>query len=202
VKKWLESRQPETEPTGARSIDEIHEEVLATIAEETEASMLVFQRLDGHLVMRAGTVRAHIKDCARVMSAQYIGRANQTSTRAFSTRVINGVYLPNDTYWVPLLSNGERLTEPSGARDKPVHVRGPKGMTNALKRFEYVMPPVSMEFDLAVLGESVSENDLRLVFDYGGVHGYGGERSDGEGRYAYTLERISPKKKRAKGANG
>ena len=195
VNKWLEARQPRVKPAGALSIAEINEEVLASIERgEGEAdqqfSMLVFQRDQGRLVMRAGTIKAHIKDCARVLSAQFIGKIQ--GERAFSTRVTNGVYPDATRYWVPILRpNGESVTDADGAYDKPIHVRGPMGQPmNALKRFEFVDPPSVLEFTIKVLGRSVSEIDLHHLFTYGGTHGYAGERGDGEGRYTYTLEAL------------
>ena len=49
-----------------------------------------------------------------------------------------------------------------------------------------------MDFTLLVLTAkgnkpSVAEEDLHTLMEYGGVHGYAGERSDGEGRYRFTL---------------
>lgn len=198
IKKWLEAREPEVVPAGARSIEEINEEVLASVERgggepDQTFSMLVFQRDKGYLCMRASTIKAHIKDCARVLSAQYVGRIQ--GERAFSTRVTNGVYPDETQYWIPILRpGGELIADADGAFDKPVHVRGPQGMMSALKRFEFVEPPSILEFTLKVLGKSVSETDLHHVFTYGGVHGYAGERGDGEGRYSYTIERIDAEK--------
>ena len=195
IAAWIAAREPRVKPAGALSIQEINEEVLASIERgegepDQSYSVLVFQRHDGQLVMRAATVRAHLKDCARVLSAQFIGRIE--GERAFSTRVVNGVYLDERTYWLPILRPDDTpITEPTGARDKAIHVRGPRGEPlNALKRFEYIAPPSVIEFTLKVLGRSVSETDLHHLFSYGGTHGYAGERSDGEGRYTFTLERI------------
>jgi hypothetical protein len=195
VKGWLAARQPAVKPAGALSIQEINEEVLASIergeGEPSESySMLVFQKHDGQVVMRAATVRAHMKDCARVLSAQFIGRIQ--GERAFSTRVINGVYHDEREYWLPVRRpDGTPFAVADGAYDKAIHVRGTRGEPlNALKRVEYINPPCLIEFTLKVLGRSVSETDLHHLFSYGGTHGYGGERGDGEGRYEYTLERI------------
>lgn len=203
VKKWLAAREPLVKPAGARTIEEINEEVLASIERgegepDQTFQMLIFQHAHapfgqndtgGDLVMRAGTVRAHIKDCARVLSAQYIGRIEKE--RAFSTRVTNGVYLDEQRYWLPILRpDGSPVAEADDAYDKPVHVRGPAGVQNALKRFEYVSPPSVVDFTLKVLGRSVSETDLHHIFTYGGTHGYAGERGDGEGRYTYTITRV------------
>ncbi len=192
VEAWIKARQPETKPADARSIQEINEEVVESLgdAPEKKFSVLQFQRHEGALVMRYGTVRAHLKDCARVLSAQYVGRIK--GERAFSTRVINGVYVDEQKYWVPILRpDGEPITESDGFMDKVVHVRGPRGEPlNALKTIEYIEPPSVMEFTLKVLGKSVTESDLHTVMEYGGVHGYAGERSDGEGRYTFSIERV------------
>ncbi len=193
VKAWLDAWKPTTKPAGALSIEEINEEVIASLERGDDAppefSMLVFQRHNGVLVMRSGTVRAHIKDCARVLSAQFIGRVEKE--RAFSTRVINGVYPDKSQYWIPICrEDGATIQTADGAHDKPIHTRGPQGVVNALKRFEVVEPPSTMTFQLNVLGRSVSETDLHHIFTYGGTHGYAGERGDGEGRYDYTLEKL------------
>ena len=195
IQAWLKARQPKVIPPGARSIEEINEEAMASIErgdDDIDAydSMLVFQRHHGHLVMRNGTIKAHIKDCSRVVSAQAVAKIE--GERAFSTRSINGIYYDQRVYWTPLLRpGGHVITEADGAFDKPVHTRDRRGRPiNALKRFEFVSPPCYMEFYLKVLSKSVPVSDLHKIFNYGGTHGYAGERSDGEGRYEYEFQEI------------
>lgn len=198
VESWTKARQPRIKPPGGKSIDEINAEVIASISEqsegeeETQYSMLVFQQQNGGLVVRAATVRAHMKDCARVLSAQWIGRIR--GERAFSTRVINGAYPDEKQYWLPILRPGGELVKThDGEWDKPIHVRGPRGQTmNALKRYQWV-DPARIDFMLKVLGKSVSQDDLGHLFNYGGVHGYGGERGDGEGKYMAEIEKVEEK---------
>lgn len=195
MEAWIKARQPRVKPPGGKSIDEINAEVIASLAEqaeggdETQYSMLVFQQQNGGLVVRASTVRAHMKDCARVLSAQWIGRIQ--GERAFSTRVINGAYPDERQYWLPILRPGGELVKiHDGEQDKAIHVRGPRGqMINALKRFQWI-EPARIDFMLKVLGKSVSQDDLGHLFDYGGVHGYGGERGDGEGKYYAEIEKV------------
>jgi hypothetical protein len=195
VKKWLEAREPEVRPAGSLSIEEINEEVLASIQRgegepSQEYALLTFQRNAGVIVMRAATVRAHTKDCARVLSAQFIGYFR--GERSFATRVVNGVYHDEQQYWLPVRRpDGSLITMVDGAYDKAIHTRGPDGRPiNALKRIEFIAPPAELSFTLKVLGRSVSETDLAHIYTYGGTHGYGGERSDGEGRYLFDLERL------------
>jgi hypothetical protein len=197
INDWLKGRQPKAIPAGAKSINEIQEEVLATIAEgEEEFTSLVFQRVGGQLVMRAGTVRAHLKDCARVMSSLFIGKIE--GERAFSSRVINGVYPDPAQHWIPILRpEGDVVTQADGDFTKAVHSRHPRtgAPQNSLKQFEYI-EPARMDFNLKVLGSQGKKNpavklqDLEILMQYGGVHGYAGERSDGEGNYLATIEEV------------
>lgn len=191
ISAWLDARAPEHAPPGSRTIKEINEEVFAslpdaeTTEEQYERTLLVFQRDQGHLVMRAATIRAHIKDCSRQISSMYVGKIK--GEKSFATRIINGVYLDEKEYWLPLLRGGEFVTKPDGVREKAVHARGPRGIPiNALKAFEFVNQP-TLRFTLKVLRGSVKIDDLETVLTYGGVHGYAGERGDGEGKYAYKI---------------
>lgn len=200
-RKWLESRRPKNKPAGARSIDELAEEVAATtptVEEEEEERLSVFQRVEGGLVMRASTIRAHFKDCGRVLSSIYYGKPGKAekgaeSERSFAVRVLNALYYPPANYWIPLVrGDGARISAPDGTVDgKPIHVQTRQGMRNAFKSFEYVEGAV-MRFAVKVLTTPagklvVSEKELNELLEYGGTHGYGGERGDGEGRYEATL---------------
>jgi len=184
---WLKTRSPKVKPPQSRSITEIQEEVFGTLAiaeEEIPKSLLVFQRVAGCLVVRAATLRAHIKDCARQVSVYYVGKIQ--GEKSFSTRVINCVYHDETQYWINLLdSNDQPFTEATGRRDKPVHT----WQGNSLKTIEYI-ENAHLRFTLKVFGGKVSEDDLRTVFNYGGTHGYAGERGDGEGRYIATITEI------------
>ena len=195
VKAWLGARQPRVKAPGARSIEEINEEVLASIErgdefDEKSSQILVFQRDKGVPCVRFDTIRAHIKDCSRVLSNQYVGRIE--GERAFSTRVINGVYTDPAQYWVPIVRpDGAPVTKHDGELDKFVH---PRPGVSALKRLEWI-EPARLVFTLFVLTSqgnkpSVAESDLHTIFQYGGVHGYGGERSTDGGKYGYGIERL------------
>src|SRR5262245_29656383 len=202
VRKWLESRQPKVRPPGGRSIDEINEEVLATIAAGEDGTpvsgaMLGFQVWKDTLVMRASTIKAHIKDSARQISAYYVGKIAGES--AFSTKVLNTVYQDERQYWLPILRpDGTPIVVADGSIEKPIHVYSRAGRMNAIKQFDFVDPwrvDVTLKVLSAMGGDgkknpAVSKTDLERCFMYGSVHGYGGERGDGAGRYTFTIEEI------------
>jgi len=198
-RKWLESRKPRVRPPDSKSIDEIVEEVAASTPEvpDEERGLYVFQRQEGGLVLRMATIRAHIKDCARVLSSLYIGRIEKE--KSFAVKVLNSVYYPKEVYWTSVLEqgDGQQVKAPTGQYDKPIHVKTMQGERSALKTFEFVEGAM-LRFQLDILTQPsgrqvISQDDLETVMDYGGTHGYGGERSDGEGRYDFTLKKVAEK---------
>lgn len=219
-KKWLESRRPKVAPQNARPLEELQAEVAATmptVEEEEEERLSVFQRVEGGLVMRASTIRAHFKDCGRVLSSLYYGKPGKAekgaeSERSFAVRVLNGLYYPPEQYWIPLLRNDQQITTPDGTvredelrkeeairaadgtHDKTIHVQTRQGQRNAFKSFEFVEGAM-MRFKIKVLTTPagklvVSEKELNELMEYGGTHGYAGERGDGEGRYEATIKKL------------
>ena len=136
-----------------------------------------------------------------MLSTLYYGKPGkkekgEESERSFNVRVLNGLYYPPDNYWVAILSqmDGGQVKEPSGLQQKTIHVQTRQGPRSAFKTFEYVENAM-MRFQVKVLtrpdGKAVvTEKELDALFDYGGTHGYGGERGDGEGRYAASFKRV------------
>jgi hypothetical protein len=191
IAKWIDARKPRVRPPGGKSIDEINEEVLASLAEgepEPDYQMLVFQYTDFEgqrvIALRQETIRAHLKECASVLSAQFIGKVEKE--RSFAVKFKNAVYLdPRQRWLLPRREDGSLVTKPDGEIDRMVHTwRG-----NALKRIQYLEPSLWIRFRLLLLGQSITLKDLGRVLDYGGVHGYGGERSLDGGKYFATIEK-------------
>ena len=65
----------------------------------------------------------------------------------------------------------------------------PKGPINALKCVHYTKD-VQLQFTMKLLDDGNKEvtlDNIKKVFEYGQIHGYGGERSMGEGRYMFEI---------------
>jgi hypothetical protein len=201
-KKWLESRMPKVRPPDAKSIEEIAAEVADSTPEfeaDEDRGFYVFQRqkVEGGsgemLVVRMATIRAHIKDLARVLSSLYVGRIEKE--KSFAVKVLNAVYYPPEVYWLPLLdAKGDPIQQPNGTYQKTIRVRTPQGERSAFKNMEYAND-ATLKYQLMVMTQPsgrtvISETDLNSIFEYGGVHGYGGERGDGEGRYVATITKV------------
>ena len=214
IEGWLKGRAPRVRPPDSKSLEELTIEVASTIpVEPEEPATLVFQRVNGVLAVRMATIKAHLKDTAYQMQTYIAGYVQ--GDKSLRVKVANTVYWPmtppvilySGTPFVPILGrDGKPLTEPTGIREKAIHVMTPMGQRNALKAFEYIENAV-LEFPLALLtapartikrsgavveveGRTVvHEDDLKSLMLYGGMHGYAGERSEDGGRYAATFKK-------------
>ena len=192
VRAWIESRKA-SEPALARmkqasapvaTLDEIEAEVLATITPEEERSWTGFQSDERGLFIRADNVKAHLKDCANVLRKTLEREPFKLS--AARSKLADRVYpLPDRIH---LMRDGAPLTEPDGDWERPIHVMTALGPRDALKRSDYVDSPI-LEIRLKVLDDNViTQPILEEILDYGSIHGIGGERGMGYGRYTWTLE--------------
>lgn len=182
IKPWLESRMPNTKPSGARSVEEMEEEVLASIQETEERTTLGFQQDETGLFVRAGTIKAHLKDCANQIK-------DVVKLKALRSKVANKVFIEPDPVYI--VRNGNKVAEIDAEFERAVHVMTAQGPRNALKRIRYVEKP-TLCFTVRLLEDKeVTEDVLRTVFEYGGVHGYGGERGMGEGIYSFELRGLT-----------
>lgn len=212
IRPWLEARAPERKPeavlvadaTGPvavqpKTLDDIEAEVLETIGDGEvpsedvqERITLGFHRDDTGLFVREGTIKAHIKDCANQVK-DFLVKAGVASPRrkssesiALRSLVANKVFVEPDRLYL-YGSDGKPIQEPHGDVERPVHVITPAGPRNALKRVQYVVGAEITAY-LKVLNDGViTTGILTAIFDYGSIHGYGGDRSLGEGRYTFTL---------------
>ena len=207
-RETIKARAPKYKPPGTKSIDEIAaqfaQDTLAVLPqsdqaaeeEEVDESVLhVFERRtigsSAVLVVGTRTFRAHIKDCSQTLSSLYVGKVEKE--RSFAVKAKAALYYPPEVETVPILRDGEPpFAEPSGiVWDKPIRMQTQQGPRSALKSYEYVEGAVLI-FPLLVMqtigGKAVvSEADVKTIFQYGGVHGYGPERGDGMGRYVATI---------------
>ena len=207
---WLNSRTPSVRPPGGKSTLEIAEEVinrLPDMGEENkeleERKTLVFQQVDRFYAIPANNIRAHLKDCTSQVQNQLVGKIK--GERNFTTRVKNGLYVKGDTMdeagtdVVFISKNGDKISQDKvnfdlnkvmpdriNFMEKTVHASSPQGPISAIKRFAYIVQP-EMTFIVSLLGNSVKLDDLVLVLKYGATHGFGGERSAGEGKYVFEI---------------
>lgn len=181
VDGWLKARMPKEPPEEGKTLEEIKQEVMDTIEEIQEKVTLGFQHNDKGLVVRGGTIKAHMKDCANQVKGVL-----KEKLGTFRAMVANKIYI--DEYFVNLKKDGEFIKESTGVYDQPVHVFIPGvGPRNALKTIQYI-EGAELEFHIRMMDDNeLKEEQILYIFEYGSIHGYGGERSLGEGRYTFEI---------------
>jgi len=186
VESWLGARMPKEKPEEGRSIEEIKQEVLNSIEEVEEKVTLGFQKNETGLVVRGGTIKAHLKDCANQIKDALKPIQKVHQIKNFSGKVANKVFI--DEYFVHLLKDGKQIQEEDGVFDQPVHVMTNLGPRNALKTIRF-LDKCSMKFHLKLLEDKeITPERIEEIFEYGSIHGYGGERGMGEGRYSFQIK--------------
>lgn len=152
--------------------EKVEKEVGAT--EEVERGYATFKKDDKGLYFEARCVRSHIKDCANILGQGTL------EIKALKAKVANRVYVEPERIYL-----GRK--EPDGSENRVVHAMTRKGPRSSLKTIDFV-DNAKIKFTLKVLEDGVIDRDiLEAIFDYGGTHGMGQERSQGWGQYTYKL---------------
>ena len=152
-------------------LDELGEQVAEEVkaSEEVERGYATFKRDDKGLYYEARCVKAHIKDCANQLQGFL-------ETKALKSKVANRVYVEPAKIYLG-------KSEPDGSEVRIVHAMTMKGPRSSLKTIDFVDSPV-LKFQLKLLDDSVIDMEiLKAIFEYGGQHGMGQERSQDWGKY-------------------
>jgi hypothetical protein len=152
-------------------LDELTKQVAEEVGagEEVERGYATFKRDDHGLYYESRCVKAHIKDCANQLQGLL-------GIKALKSKVANRVYVEPERIYFD-------KKEPDGSEVRIIHAMTMKGPRSSLKTIDYVNKP-TLRFKLMVLDDGVvDEKILRTIFEYGGVHGIGQERSQDWGRY-------------------
>ena len=160
-------------------LDELGEQVAEEVkaSEEVERGYATFKRDGKGLYYEARCVKAHIKDCANQLQGFL-------EIKALKSKVANRVYVEPAKIYLD-------KSEPDGSEVRIVHAMTMKGPRSSLKTLDYVDSPI-LKFQLKVLDDGVVDEEiLKAVFEYGGEHGMGQERSQDWGKYELVkLEEV------------
>lgn len=201
LERHIHGLGPTVFPPSKFNIPETQERIInsssdvAVMQEEAEQrSTVKFWTLGDKIVVPAYSIRAHIKDCARQVRHALIGKIK--GEKVFEDKVVQYLYVQGeildakgvDANWVK--RNGNQLTEKDidGVQDRTMQIVLPgRGRVSAIKQFPYLLKP-EIIFNIRIFGNMVKIEDLKTILMYGATHGFGGERSMGEGRYRFTVE--------------
>ncbi len=190
IEKMLLNRIPTKIPEDFIPLDVLADEVAEKVGttEETEEEEVkygwaTFPWNDDGLYYEGRCVRGHLKDCAN-----QVKDVIKPEVRALKAKVANKVYVMTDI--IPLMVNGAQVKEITGTVQRFVQVMTRQGPRSTIKYVDYLEKPV-LTFRLNVLDDGIITSDiLNFIFEYGGIHGMGQERSQGWGRYTFTIRKL------------
>jgi len=207
IQAMLENRMPSKPPENFTPIAELTEEVAEKVAtpaegeeeeEELKYGWATFPRNEEGLYYEGRCIRGHLKDCANQI------KDVKPEVRALKAKVANKVYVMTDI--IPLLiweddkplKEGEpsptrslrRAKEIAGTQQRFVQVMTRQGPRSTIKYVDYLEKP-TLKFRLSVLEDGIITKEiLTSIFEYGSIHGLGQERSQGWGRYDFTITEV------------
>ena len=190
IEKMPENRMPVKPPDDFIPLNDLVDEVVEKVGatdeaeeEELKYGWATFPRDDNGLYYEGRCVRGHLKDCAN-----QVKDAIKPEVRALKAKVANKVYVMTDI--IPLMADGAQVQEIAGTVQRFVQVMTRQGPRSTIKYVDYLEKPV-LTFQLNVLDDGIITDDiLNFIYEYGSVHGMGQERSQGWGRYTFTVRKL------------
>lgn len=179
IEAMLIAKMPSKPPDNPVPINELAEQVAEEVGatEEVERGYATFKRDGNGLYYEERCIRAHIKDCANQLQ-------NLLDIKALRAKVANRVYVQPEKIYLD-------KAEPDGSEVRIVHAMTMKGPRSSLKTIDYVLGAY-LKFRLKVLDDGIVDKEiLEAIFEYGGTHGMGQERSQDWGKYELVrLEEV------------
>lgn len=183
----LKNRMPLHPPENFTPIVELTEVVAEKVgtpaqgeeeAEELQFGWATFPRNEEGLYYEGRCIRGHLKDCAN-----QVRDAIKPEIKALKAKVANKVYVMTDI--IPLGTK-----EIAGTEQRFVQVMTRQGPRSTIKYIDYLEKP-TLKFRLNVLDDGIITDEiLKAIFEYGSIHGLGQERSQGWGRYDFTITEL------------
>jgi len=187
IEQMLEHRTPTNPPENFTPVAELVEEVAGKVGvppegeteeEELKYGWATFPRNEEGLYYEGRCIRGHLKDCANQIKDML-----EPPVKAFKAKVANKVYVMTDV--IPLGAK-----EIAGTEQRFVQVMTRLGPRSTIKYVDYLEKPI-LKFRLNVLEDGIITKELLTsIFEYGSVHGLGQERSQGWGRYDFTITEV------------
>lgn len=157
--------------------------------EETKKIWVGFASDDTGLFVPGRNVRAHLKDLGGVLATPMKKGAivGCKAIPAFRSKFVNSVYVKEDRVYIRDVA-GDVVTTASGFRDATLSVLTMQGPRTCLKRVDYI-DNCQIVCTVQMLEYSeIALKHLKACLEYGGVHGFGQDRSLQFGRYEWTVE--------------
>lgn len=185
IEAMLVNRMPTKRPENFIPIPELLESVAESVEisdeegkekAELKYGFSTFCRDKNGLYYEGRCIRGHLKDCANQVK-------DILNVNALKAKVSNKVYVMTDKIYLS-------VDEVDGVEQRFIQVMTPQGPRSTIKFIDYLERP-ELKFRLNVLDDDViTEAILKVIFEYGSIHGLGQERSQGWGRYQFSITKV------------
>jgi len=147
--------------------------------EDTQFGWAGFLNDDEGIIYEGRCIRGHLKDAARGIST-----LPNIGLKQFRSKLVNRMYIHrNEGDAIYLMRDGKRILKPDGTIKRFIQVMTRQGPRSTIKYVDYVLSP-RMSFTMSILDDGVITRDhLEMLFEFGGMHGMGAERSQSWGKY-------------------
>lgn len=204
IDRWVDTRtatdaqhakleaSAEEEGGKVQTLDEVKQERHDTVdtleeVSEQDKVWVGFSRDKTGLFVRGANLRAHLKDCAGVVGphAKKGDVPDMPKVLNFRAKAVDAIYIQEERLHI-LNGDGTVAQKATAFRDATLSVMTARGPRTCLKRVDYIDPAVTKATILLYPGE-ITRDWLKVLLDYGCVHGFGQDRSLQFGRYQYEL---------------
>lgn len=194
IKGWIDAKMSKTLTKEERK--ELAQKTAKEmdVGEEVKKSWNGFKSDEKGLYIENRYINALLKEAAYILEL-----SRGTGSTIFKQILQHGLYVePSKIY---LKRNGRVLREPDGYEEKPLHVMGPLGPRDALKRYDYC-EQVECEFTVSIIkplrgGDArINEKSLRAMFEAGQNIGLASDRSQQHGKFDLVKFEGKSRKKR------
>ena len=179
--RWRAAKLQPGDPADVQEAVERTTELLSGIDEEV--GWKTFPRDDqGLLCVEGRQVKAMLKEAANIMKG---GLPQNGKVIPLRSRLAEQVFVVERL--LPLLPH---RTEADETTERAIHVMTARGPRNALSRTDtcHKVEVVCTLRVLAISGSIFTKELLTQLLDYAQENGFGADRSQGLGRFTYTLE--------------
>lgn len=200
IKGWIAANMPaaseaEKEKLAAKTIED-----LGSAAEEkAEGMWTTFKRKDGALCIESRGVKAMFKEASNILR-DMLTKAELASKKGngekdekkkdekkskytnLKAKLAERLFVEDDL--IPILRDGKTILKPDVTEERAIHVMTAQGPRTALKRYDAINAPATVQFTVRHLREGLVDRELiETLLEYSGWNGLGADRSQGNGLF-------------------
>lgn len=183
IEDWLATINYQGDKANQESIVE-DKPVNETLEEKEKKSWCGFLQNGDGIYIRDYHVKANLKDSSKILV-----RAGIIEFASGKKQMVkDGLFVkPVKLY---LKREGNTIDKVDGYDERPITVMGPRGPRTTLRRNDFIQN-ASVAFELWVVGNVITEKQLRTIFEFSGERGIGASRMEAGQYDLIELEKIS-----------